>query len=233
MFHNEADIDLDIIRQLDYTCSSTTRHCLCGYGTIIPNCVLPQNTKFKYNPLSTKALYIGRIDTDKLKSLRSFVEICRKNKFTFDIVGTFAEGEPQFYKETLPKECLLGIIDTRKYLFENSHNYAFIAGVGQVILEASVANLPALIAAHTVPEESYFLTKSNIDISLSKNCVMRESGTIESNIKDFFKSLEVARESNSPDILFDFFTRSEILEKRGPDSTLNHYYQILLGKKNN
>lgn len=54
MFHNEADVDLETVRQLDYTCSSANRKCLEGHGILIPNTVLPSKQN-KYNPLSKKS----------------------------------------------------------------------------------------------------------------------------------------------------------------------------------
>lgn len=233
MFHNEADVDLETLKQLDYTCSSANRKCLEGHGILIPNTVLPSEPQNKYNPLSKKALYIGRIDSDKLKSLLSFIKVCKLNGFSFDIGGVFSDEKSRSFAKTLPEKSRLGLIDTRKYLLENGRNYAFVGGVGQVALESAVANLPTLIAAHSGPEDSYFLTRENLDASLSQNCVMRKPGSIKSNITDFFEDLKNSKEHGTVDALSNYLISDEILEKRGVDNIMRKYSRILLGNIHN
>ena len=114
-----------------------------------------------------KALFVSRLSPEKLPSIESFVSFCLSHHLAFDIAGDISSDAGCEIKELLQKKyileesCFLGEIATVPFLKEHIHDYLFVGGVGQVILEAGMLGYPCLVCSLLGMEKSFFVTKEN------------------------------------------------------------------------
>ncbi len=139
-----------------------------------------------------KALYIARLDNDKLPTLKNFVKICEILGYDYEIAGRLPPNTltANFMAE-LPTNSYIGPIDTVDFLSKHAANYLFVGGVGQVVLEALSFNIPALVLTHF---DDYTLSRFVIQNQFlwfyQRNCVIKldipdfEEGNIEQFIED-------------------------------------------------
>lgn len=126
----------------------------------------------------TNALLVSRIDKEKLPTVIAFVEICKQLGINFHIAGDCTENE-QWVRAVIDqtgidiRPNLIGLIETMNYLKQNADKYIFVAGVGQVVLEAASLGFPALILSHIKPKFSSFVTRNNLNYFASWNFVIR------------------------------------------------------------
>lgn len=234
MLHGFTTVNQARLEVVDFCCA-TSSHNNYAKATHVPNVVPFPDQLPRYLVSAKKALYVGRLDQEKLPTLKVFVALCREWKIPFDIVGSFApQRAVNAFKATLPPESLLGVLDTREFLLEHGHKYLFIGGVGQVPLEAAAANLPALIVAHK-PEEkdrSVFLSAENLTTLLDWNCVLRRipQELLTPNREAFFAAVEKARKENTLAPLAPYRLREALEEVHSAEKIYRRYYQALLGK---
>lgn len=234
MIHGLVPADQAILDALDYRATSAVNR----YARLvtIPNVVAFPHKCPAFNPKSRKALYVGRIDSEKLPTVKSFVAICSQHGFQFEIAGPLSlqQKDVSQFSSTLPRSAYIGTIDTRAFLVEKGCEYAFIGGVGQVILEAAAANLPALIATHLPDvQRSTFLTKDNLSQLLHWNCVIKGIPEIlaPGNTDTFFDALRAANQTGDPSMVAFYRVRNELEAHSCADDVWTRYLDLLFPSK--
>lgn len=234
MIHGAVPAKQEILDSLDYRATSNVTNYL--HVVRVPNVVSFPPTCPLFNPKVTKALYIGRIDSEKLPTLKNFVAICLQYGFKFEIAGplSLAQKAVAEFISTLPQNTCIGTIDTRAFLMTRGHEYAFIGGVGQVPLEAAAANLPALITPHFADvHRSVFLTNDNLSHLLHWNCVIKgiPERLVPGNTDSFFDALLVARQTGDADAVKFYRVRTELEAQLSADEVWTRYLDLLFPTK--
>ena len=238
MIHSKLRAKAEVLGALNYRATSRVHHKLCEDVTDIPNVVGFSASYPTYDANAAKALYVGRIDQDKLPTVRNFVAICTRYGFGFEIAGPISRGQKQVnaFISELPQEALLGTIDTRAFLQNQGGAYAFVGGVGQVPLEAAAANLPALVTPHLPdPGRAVFLTQENFAKLHEWNCVITEGNIPEElapgNVEMFMQALKIARETSSTDAIEPFRVRRVAQKLISEDVVWSSYRELLFPDK--
>jgi len=163
----------------------------------IPNWIGDCQPLWKYKGQS-KALFISRLNYDeKLPTLISFIEVCKKIGCDFCIAGNmdFNSGGKGIESiiSNLNKNQYLGPIDTISYLKNHVHEVLFVGGVGQVPIEAASLGIPALVCTHLADvEKSRFVTAENLDFFIEHNFVINKY-TLDNdigNIRHFIQAID-------------------------------------------
>ena len=177
------------------------------------------------NDANGRALFISRIDKEKYPTLKNFVEICKYFKLSFDIAGPIILDKKTFLKKLkqlkVNERSFIGPIDTDTFIQSNKQKYLFIAGVGQVVLEAAAAGVPALVLTHlSNPFKSRFLTDDNFECLLSNNFTVKDEDSVDGNLDYFMKAI------NSGE--FDkFICKKYIFLKCSEDVQLSKYINLI------
>ena len=233
MIHGIVDGDQSIFDKLDYRATST-QHANNYHGfTTIPNVVEFPNHCPDFHLESKKALYIGRIDNEKLPTIINFVKLCKQNNVEFMIAGPISrQKQTNALISKLPVDTCIGPINTRSFLTEQGSNFLFIGGVGQVPLEAAAANIPSLVTPHSSDlNRSTFLTAENLSSIRDWNCVIKDDKIPKEiapgNSSDFFNSLQEARKSKSLTPIQKFRIRSTLEEQLSEDVVWGKYLELV------
>ena len=156
----------------------------------IPNYIIPQTNSWSYSG-QTKLLFISRLnEQDKIQHIYNLISLYKDYTFNIDIAGSgeqsFIDKIKKFAQNNNVIINFIGKINTLEYLNKNLNNILFVAGVGQVIFEATSFNIPSLVLTDH-KEESYsnFLTKDNVQRITAYNCVLNKLKLSENNIGDF------------------------------------------------
>lgn len=234
MIHGEIQASQNQLDILDYRCSSRAKPSHFRNIIPIPNvvCFPPQTPQ--YNARSNKAIYIGRIDSEKLKTIISFVSICQVYGLEFEIAGPiYPQVAVTQFVQHIGLKHFIGSIDTRSFLQERGNEYIFVAGVGQVALESAAVNLPTLIPTHGAnARQSVFLSEENLELLLDWNCVLRElpSNLLRSNLDEFFKTRDLClKKQHSIEILNKYRLRNRLKKLRNPNQIWSNYMNVLCG----
>ena len=232
MIHGFVDADCSKLNLLDYRCS-VNDFLEPGFEfEFVPNVVSFPEVFPEYQLMAGKALYVGRIDSEKLLSVKSFVEVCRRYGIEYEIAGSLSGNfKVQAWAALQPKGTFIGVINTRSFLIEHGAEYAFIGGVGQVVLETVAANLPCLVATHRKDAlRSAFVTQKNLNALLRWNCVLRgcPEELVARNTDAFFEARTQAMNGDGA-LLQKYFARSVLESLRNADEIWSHYRKVLLG----
>lgn len=147
------------------------------YSIIIPNAV--ESASYKYilpqnEPL--EAIIISRICREKCPTLKAFIEFCLKSNIVPRIGGPESKNRKiekyLIKKYHLHNENFLGLYDT-KDLSHNLGRYLFVAGVGQVVLNAGIYGYPVFLTSHLGLKYSVFLTSQNFSIFAPENFTIK------------------------------------------------------------
>lgn len=150
---------------------------------VIPNAV-PTESKncFNYSGQNT-ALMITRICEEKLSTIRNFIDFCIQQKIPFKIAGSEAWSNHliKYLKKqySLASNVFIGSVNTNEFLAKNGNRFLFVAGVGQVALEAGAMGYPVFICSHLDINSSCFLSLSNIDFLKSENFTIKQMNGTE------------------------------------------------------
>ncbi len=222
------------LERLDYRCTSTKHANRFEHFETIPNVVDFPKSCPAFSPRARKALIIGRVNDEKLPTVKNFVELCGHYGLDYEIAGPVEEEkETTVFLSGIPKAKLLGLLDARRYLEEKGGEYLFVAGVGQVPLEAAAANLPALVSPHAGDwRRAVFLTEGNQELMRSWNCVIKKipEEAAPGNAGAFFEAVDKARASGTPEPLAPFRIRRPLEATLSADEVWGRYLEILLGK---
>ena len=177
-------LDMDVLAAMDYRIVISDRLCHIDYVRlgdyrVIPNSVGEQTPVWKYCG-QKEALIISRIKGDKYRQISSAVEFCLARGIPFTIAGPHSRGGAA---RRLRRKYGLhrGVftrrpISTVEYLNRNAGRYLFVAGVGQVLLEAGALGYPCLLASDSGPDMSTFLTRDNIHGNFGRNLTLAYPG---------------------------------------------------------
>ena len=230
--HGRGDFDQAYLNALDYCCSVRINELHYENLTLIPNVVHFPQTCPTYNPGATKALYIGRIDVEKLLTVQSFVEVCQRFGVDYEIAGSVNDArEVKAWAATQSKEVFIGVIDTRHYLTNHGHKYVFVGGVGQVVLEAVAANMPCLVTTHNKDAmRSAFVTTDNLGELLEWNCVLRgcPEDRVGRHLEPFFEARKLAQKGNQS-AMAPYFARQTLEALRHEDEVWSKYLSLVRG----
>ena len=237
MIHGQGDFDQYRLNALDYGCTVRLHEQPYKNLTFLPNVVRFPATTSTYNLKVKKALYVGRIDAEKLPTVKSFVAICRRYGIDYDIAGSLSDArEVQAWIPTQPANVFIGMVDTRQYFLSHGNDYAFIGGVGQVVLEAVAANLPCLVTTHQKDAmRSAFVTKSNLAELLNWNCVLRRcpEDRVGRHVEPFFDARAKALKGDAASLTHfygTYFARKELQALRHEDEVWSKYLKLVLGE---
>jgi hypothetical protein len=120
---------------------------------------------------------VSRIDSYTMPTIEAFIELCDKNKIEFHIAGNefLSEKYTAELKNRLKDEVLIGNVDGINFLRQNVDKYLFVAGAGQVVLEAGILGYPVFLTSHFGFENSSFLTEENIRLFNGSNFTIRKN----------------------------------------------------------
>ena len=190
--HEEAAFDADKVNQADYIISSTERRCLSGIKdyAIIPNWLsFPESPAWSYKN-QNKALIVSRLSKDKLPTIVNFVDLCNFLGVAYEIAGDVKDEMSASIVDFLVKQgvalgAFIGEIETVKYLKKNTDKYLFVAGVGQVAIEASAVGYPfAVTPHHGGYENTIFLEEQNSRALLERNFTIKDGSLSEHSNKE-------------------------------------------------
>lgn len=156
----------------------------------IPNYILPQKNTWLYSGQTT-VLFVSRLEgKDKTQHICNLILLCKEYNFNIDVAGigkqSFIENAKKFAKNNNVTVNFIGEINTLEYLNKNLNKILFVAGVGQVIFEATSFNIPALVISHHKnPDSSNFVTKDNVQKITAYNCVLNKLKLSGQGVKEF------------------------------------------------
>ena len=237
MIHGIVDVEQTQLDKLDYRCATRERANAFKNIIQIPNTVEFPETVPDVDVFSRRALYIGRLDNEKLGTVENFLQLCCTFGFDCDIAGPVISRkrfEDIRERYGIKDESILGKIDSRAFLLENGGHYAFVAGVGQVPLEAAALNIPSLVVTHdSNPTHSVFLTKDNLDYLVNNNCVLKNEpeSRVLGNFVSFVKAKDEAANMRSDQPLSPFRMRDHLYAVRNKDLIFSQYLKTLLGRE--
>ena len=139
--------------------------------------ILPATWKFA---AQKRAIYISRIGKAYRPKIEQFIKFCQQNNLDFHIAGDGRNQDiVQEIRKTLskkygfPENRFIGAINVLEYLSENSSEYLFAAGVGQVVLECSVSGMPVLVLSDLSLADATFVTPENYSFFQNRNFTIR------------------------------------------------------------
>ena len=177
-----------------------------------------------------KALLISRTSKDKLPLIERFVETCRKYRIDFEIATPLPLGRHALRladKLFIPQQAWIGKIDTVNYLRNKANEYLFVAGNGQVPLEAALLGIPTMVLP-TGKNQSFttMLSKDSVVFLDRWNFVINEcpNDSCLGNVDEFFSSVQSSN-------LDDFCVSQELGKLRNRETIMNEYFDIVWGRK--
>lgn len=223
--HGNEEINHEKLRLLNYRMSS---HIKIPNASIVTNWINPPSFSCSPNITSKKALFISRIDSEKLPTLRNFVDLCKHYGFSFDIAGSLDTYNKKLMDEiaqlALPDESMIGPIRTLDFLRDRGSEYTFVAGVGQVPLEVASHGLPAVVVPHRGDFTlSTVLTKDNFAFLREWNMVIRLCPDFEflGNIDAFMKDC-VSNNINK------YLIKDLVIQECDIENALSKYLSIVI-----
>ncbi len=191
----------------------------------IPNWVEYAENQWNYSA-QEKALFISRLDREKLPTLKSFIAACKKLGCNFEVAGPIQQSENTELNALLANigsTRYLGMIDTRVFLNAHVNDYLFIGGVGQVSIEAAGYGIPSLICTHHANADfSRFVTQANFNDFVLRNFVISRwyPSDLNGDLEHFRRSLASAT--------FDEFNVVDALrQKLSSEKILGDYIDML------
>ena len=227
---NLTDMPDSLANKFDYRVSISER---IGLNPIcIRNWITYQPEEcWKFNH-QTSALFISRIDSEKLPTLKNFLDICEKYAITPIVAGPVQSNSFKVLRQLrrVPTKNQLSVIKTIDFLKKNHNHILFVAGVGQVPLEAISLGYPALVLTHRKQSQlSTFITVENINFLSEWNFVIKRCPVTEiiGNVDAFFEYL------NKYQDISKFIIPREYLEQFGIETAMRKYLAIIDGSTSN
>lgn len=170
-------IDMEVLNSMDYRVliSGTLFHVDykgLAHHKVLPIAIGSNVSGWRYEGQRT-ALCVCRISRDKYRQITTFVDYCRMRDIPFRIAGpkVSASTVGRLKKDYgLDSTHFIGRLDnTVEYLLAHAGEYLFVAGVGQVILEAGSLGYPCYLTSDLGVANSTFLTQDNIHGNFGNN----------------------------------------------------------------
>lgn len=223
---NIKGLDPEMLNDMDYRVIISDRLWHIDYEAIDTFHVLPVSIAagqrcWRWQGQS-RALIISRIRHDKYRQIESFVNYCRAVGTDFRIGGSLdSSGTVRRLKKHLglKKEHFIGRIDnTVDYLTRHAGEYAFVAGVGQVILEAGSLGYPCFVCSELGTGFSTFVTRRNLCDDFGRNFTLAKRKRAER-----IKKVSVFR----PETAEDYDISGFITEKYGLAKRFDVYEKLI------
>lgn len=227
--HGQVDIN-----DIDFQCFDYAIRASSSWGNEIvrkiqhiPNWVQFVGGKWIFDK-QDKALFISRLDTEKMPTLKSFINVCNSIGCRFDIAGNISSKNKEKvvrYLKGLDNCNYLGEIDTKDFLDRNINEYLFVGGVGQVAIEAASYGIPFLVCTH-LDDYNYsrFIAKRNFDRLVENNFVININRWIPN---DSYASVDYFRRCLSDNDFNEFNVLKQIKENISEEVVLPNYIKIL------
>lgn len=223
IIHNKGLKQLKLISNFDYRIIISSRMLkIKSYKklknmTVIANAINYIEPVWKFQN-QNKALIISRIEKDKLRTICSAIEYCKKNNIDFDIAGNkeISYINKLKRKYNISDNVFIGKIDTIEFLKENWEKYLFIGGVGQVIIEAGILGYPCFCSSSINYKESSFITSDNI---------ISESWNFTISRRNFIKKIPYLDLNN----IEKYNLNSYLKEHRNLDKMFEKYTELISG----
>lgn len=168
------------LAKLDYCCLVSNSIPYNGHNKVFQlNGVIPHPVCWKFNE-QRKALFISRLDKEKLPTLKVFLDFCLEKNIIPEIAAPLSNKNALAVRSLIKHEygdtpSFIGAIDTLQFLKKHSQEYLFVAGVGQVPIEALSLGYPAFVCSHIGLEHSSFVSEKNFDVLRTYNFVIRRN----------------------------------------------------------
>lgn len=199
--HEASELPWDIVDRMDYSIFVREKNMdKVRNGHLVLNGVEKAELVWQYAG-QKKAVFISRLNGEKLPTLIAFCEFCRKNGLHGDIASPLTREAVNIRERILrqygkDQYTFLGAVETESFLKEHGKEYLFCAGVGQVVLEGAAFGMPTLICAHAGVEYSTFLCEENFSLLRRNNFVIASSEDIPTR-----QELSFAREWKTSEFL--------------------------------
>ncbi len=221
VIHNRGLCHFKLINSFDYRIIISSHMLkIKNYNKLKDINIIPNSIKY-IEPVwklqnQNKALIISRLDKEKLKTLYSAIEYCKRNNIDFDIAGYKSVPISNILKNkyNISDTAFIGEIDSILYLKENWDKYLFVCGVGQVIIEAGILGFPCFCCSHINFKESSFITIDNI---------VSDSWNFTINRKKFINKIQYLDTNN----IHKYNLNTYFKEKRSLDKKLEEYFEII------
>ncbi len=174
------DFDMEVLNRLDYrilisdTLSDIDYSQLQSYK-VLPIAIADNTPQWRYGGQRT-ALLVSRVGRDKYKQIAAFAEYCQTHDIPFRIAGPLiSHSTVRCLKKNynLQNAHFIGKLDnTVAYLSAHTDEYLFVAGVGQVLLEAGSLGYPCFLASDLGADNSTFITRGNIEGNFGRNLTL-------------------------------------------------------------
>ncbi len=166
------------------------------FFTRVPNWIESCNPIWRYAS-QRKALYISRADKSKIPSLLRFIKVCKEHGLGIEIACPLPISRHwtrALKNEKISPSSFIGAIDTIAYLKEHASDYLFVAGIGQVPVEAASFGIPAFLPSSRKTDfDGVFLTNEAVQFFHEWNFVINECPKTDHlcNTKEFFDEISM------------------------------------------
>ena len=181
--HEACVLPWDVVDRMDYSIFVREKNMdKVRNGHLVLNGVGKTESVWRYAD-QKKAVFISRLNEEKLPTLLSFCDFCRKNGLHGDIAAPLTPEAVRIREYVISRygegnHTFLGAVTTDSFLREHGEEYLFCAGVGQVVLEGAAFGMPVLVCAHAGMEHSTFLCEENFSLLRRRNFVITAGGDI-------------------------------------------------------
>lgn len=184
---NIRNLDIEMLNRLDYRilisdALSHIDYLRLKHHKILPIAIAYNKPQWCYCG-QRKALLVSRIGRDKYNQIAAFTEYCQTHDIPFCIAGPLISNSTirrlkRFFN--LKSSHFIGKLDnTVGYLSKHTNEYLFVAGVGQVLLEAGSLGYPCFLTSDLGAGKSTFITRSNIQGNFKCNLTLAYKHILE------------------------------------------------------
>lgn len=225
--HGKVGLSPHIQKQLDYFLAILSYRNLARKPAVIRNWIRTNTEQARpVNTQSNQALFVSRLDKEKFPTLANFVKLCREYNLTPIIAGG-GEFSLKFVRLirtlNLPDSAFIGSIDTIRFLQQHGSEFLFIAGVGQVPLEAASLGLPAMVVPHKEDAKlATVLTDESFHYLRDWNFVIRQCPNHEC-LGNFNEFLRACKEGD----VEKFNARLLVEEYCGIEGAMHEYLRLV------
>ncbi|WP_302609078.1 hypothetical protein [Turicimonas muris] len=173
-----------------------------------------------------KALLISRLSKDKRIHISRFVDFCRRHGLDFHIASDWPRlpWQRRFLSSLELNDAeFIGPVSSNSYLRHSAGQYLFIAGIGQVPLEAASLGIPTAVMSSKSEKEFQdplvFLEKDNLPLLEQWNFVINQCPihTLTPNAQRFMQNQTTGA------IREEFFLEDELKNLRTPNDLIEVY----------
>lgn len=163
---------------------------------------------------SRRALLVSRLDRDKHGGIRNAIELSRELGLSLDVAGEAridTGGLADLFDDPdLRHVRQIGPVESAELFRRCGAEYCLVFGVGQVVIEAGLAGIPAVVVAHEARGGSRFATRDNFTALADQNWTIKEpelAAGLEVNIERLAASVIAGEPAAELDLVEAMRTR--------------------------